>query len=79
MRDFNKLAQTGTVGKHQEKFEDLRAKMIYLNPALSEQDFIESYFSGLKEELISFIDLSQPITLEKVYTQSKLHELARQS
>ncbi len=49
--------------------------MLYLNPALSEQHFIESYISGLKE-LVPFIDLSQPTTLEEVFEQAKLHEQA---
>ncbi len=73
---FNKLAQTGTMERYQEKFEDLRAKMLYFNLALSEQYFIESYISGLKDELVPFIDLSQPTTLEEVYEQAKLHEQA---
>ncbi|XP_020095072.1 uncharacterized protein LOC109714771 [Ananas comosus] len=50
--------------------------MLYLNPTISERHFIESYISGLKEELVPFIDLSRPTTLEKVYEQAKLHERA---
>ena len=74
IRKFNKLVQISTVEKYQEKFEDMRARMIQYNPALTERYFIESYISGLKEELIPYIDLSHPTTLEKVYEQAKLHE-----
>ncbi len=76
VREFNKLAQTTSVDKYQERFEELRARMIYLNPNLSEDHFIQSYISGLKEELIPFINLSNPSTLEEVYEQAKLHEQA---
>ena len=62
--------------KYQERFEDLRVRMLYHNPNLTEQYFIESYISGLKEELVSFIDLAQPSTLEEIYEQAKLHEQA---
>ena len=60
--------------KYQEKFEDMRARMIQYNPALIERYFIESYISGLKEELVLYIDLSHPTTLEEVYEQAKLYE-----
>ena len=50
--------------------------MLYHNPTLTEQHFIESYISGLKEKLVPFIDLSHPTTLEEVYKQAKLHEQA---
>lgn len=76
IREFNKLMQTSTVEKYQEKFEDLRAKMLYLNPTLSEEHFVQSYISGLKEELVPFVDLSHPASLEVVYEQARLHEQA---
>nr|CAD1827710.1 unnamed protein product [Ananas comosus var. bracteatus] len=50
--------------------------MLYLNPTLSKRHFIESYISGLKKELVPFIDLSHPTTLEEVYEQARLHEQA---
>ncbi len=76
VREFNKLVHTSTVEKYQERFEDLRARMLYLNPTLSEEHFIQSYISGLKEELVPLIDISNPTTLEEVYEQAKLHEQA---
>ncbi len=74
--EFNKLVQTSTVDKYQERFEDLRARMLYLNLTLSEEHFLQSFISGLKEELVPFIDISNPTTLEEVYEQAKLHEQA---
>ncbi len=76
VREFNKLVQTHTIEKYQEKFEDLRARMLYLNPTLSEDHFIQRHISGLKEELVPFIDLSNSTALEEVYEQAKLHEQA---
>ncbi len=69
VREFNKLSQVSTVEKYREKFEDLRARILHLNPALSESHFIESYICGLKEELVPFIDLTRSTTLEEVYEQ----------
>ena len=74
IKKFNKLVQTSTLKKYQKKFEDMRARTLHYNPALTERYFIESYISGLKKELLPYIDLSHPITLEKVYEQAKLHE-----
>ncbi len=48
--------------------------MLYINPILSEDHFIQSYISGLKKELVPFIDISNPTTLEEVFEQAKLHE-----
>ncbi len=76
MREFNKLVHNSSVEKYQKKFEELRIRMIHLNPTLSEEHFIQSYISGLKEKLVPFIDLSNPHTLEEVYEQAKLHEQA---
>ncbi len=76
VREFNKLEQTTSVEAYQERFEEMRARMLYLNPTLNEDHFIQSYISGLKKELIPFIDLSNPTTLEEVYEQAKLHEHA---
>ncbi len=76
VRKFNKLEQTSSVENYQEKFEDLRVRMLYLNPTFSEEHFIQSYISGLKEEIIPFIDISNPTTLEEVYEHAKLHNQA---
>ena len=43
VKEFNKLVQAGTVKKYSKRFEDLRARMLYHNPILTEQYFIESY------------------------------------
>lgn len=76
IREFNGLKQWGTVERYQERFEDLRSQLLYYNPYLTEEYFIASYLSGLKEELMAFMDLAHPSTLEEAYEQARLHEKA---
>jgi hypothetical protein len=49
--EFNKLKQWGDVERTRWLFEELRLLMLKENPTHSEQYFMKSYLSGLKEEL----------------------------
>ncbi len=77
IREFNNLKQLGTVEKYQERFEELRTQLIYHNPQLTEEHyFISCYINGLKEDLVPFMDMGHPNTLEEAYEQAKLNERA---
>ncbi|XP_020092846.1 uncharacterized protein LOC109713256 [Ananas comosus] len=76
IREFSNLKHTGTCEKYQERFEELRYQLLYYNPHLTEEYFIACYINGLKEELIHFLDIAHPKTLEKTYEQAQLHEKA---
>ncbi|CAN1751344.1 Transposon Ty3-I Gag-Pol polyprotein [Linum perenne] len=71
---FNKLKQTGTVLDYQEKFEDLRSRMMKLNPALNEAYFINSFISGLDEEIQPVLLMLQPPDLTTAFLQARMEE-----
>lgn len=58
--EFNKLRQTDSVLAYQEQFEELRALMLVSNNSLSEQYFISSFISGLKEEIKFVVQMFLP-------------------
>ncbi len=76
VREFSNFRQVGTVERYQEGFEDLRTQLLCYNPQLTEEHFIACYIGGLKEELVPFMDIAHPNSLEEAYEQAKLHEKA---
>ncbi len=50
--------------------------MLAYNSYITEEHFISCYINGLREELIPFMDIARPDTLEEAYEQAKLHERA---
>ncbi len=62
--------QYGSVESYQEKFEELRTQLLCHNPQLTEEHFISCYISALREDLIPFLDIAHPNTLEKAYSQA---------
>ncbi len=53
--------------RYQEKFEELRSQLLSYNPYLDEEYFIACYINGLKEELVPFMDIAHPDTLEEAF------------
>ena len=51
VEEFSKLQQTSTVLTYQEKFEELKARVLIKTPGLTEPFFISCFLSGLSEEL----------------------------
>ncbi|KAF5184198.1 hypothetical protein FRX31_026215, partial [Thalictrum thalictroides] len=49
--DFNKLKQVTTVIDYQDKFEELKALLLLENKHLTEKYFVDSFISGLKDEI----------------------------
>ncbi len=76
IREFNNLKQMSSVERYQERFEELRTQLLYHNPQLTEEHFISCYINGLREDLVPFMDIVHPNTLEEAYEQAKLHERA---
>ncbi|CAL1357428.1 unnamed protein product [Linum trigynum] len=73
---FNKLRQTSSVGRYQEEFEDLRSRLLRLNPELNEHYFILSFLGGLDEEIQPRVQLLNPPTLACAFYQARLEESA---
>ncbi len=76
VREFNNLRQFSTVERYQEKFEELKTQLLYYNSQLTEEHLISCYINGLREDLVPFMDIAHPNTLEEAYEQAKLHERA---
>ena len=74
VEEFNKLQQTGTVEAYQEKFEELKTLMLIQNPNLSEEYFISSFTSGLREEIKPMVRMLRPNTLSGVVEIAHLQE-----
>lgn len=73
VEEFNKLDQKGSIEDYTEKFEELRAGMLSINPHLPESYFVSSFVSGLKGEIKSLVKLGRPGSLMMVYEQARLH------
>ncbi|KAK2985526.1 hypothetical protein RJ640_015851 [Escallonia rubra] len=71
---FNKLKQTSTVSDYQGQFEQLRAQMIAKNYTLTEEYFVESFLSGLREEVRGMVQMFGPTSLMEAYSKARLQE-----
>ncbi|CAL1414734.1 unnamed protein product [Linum trigynum] len=73
---FNKLRQTTSVARYQEDFEDLRSRLLRLNPELNEHYFIMSFLGGLDDEIQPRVQVLNPPTLACAFYQARLEESA---
>nr|XP_027108798.1 uncharacterized protein LOC113728610 [Coffea arabica] len=76
VEEFNKLHQTGKVEEYQEKFEELKTLMAVKNPHLSEEYFVSSFISGLKDEIKTMIRMLRPTSLFETFELAILQENA---
>lgn len=60
---FNKLKQEGTVMEYEDKFEELRAMIVVRHKGFSEEYFVSSFISGLKEHIKGSVRMFRPQTL----------------
>jgi hypothetical protein len=73
--EFNKLKQWADVESYRNKFEELKLLMQRENPTLDELYFINSYLSGLREDLRLCVLSCRPKTLKETYEASIYQEL----
>nr|XP_027120660.1 uncharacterized protein LOC113737665 [Coffea arabica] len=76
VEEFNKLHQTGKVEEYQERFEELKVLMTMKNPHLSEEYFVSSFISGLKDEIKTMIKMLRPTSLSETFELAVLQENA---
>ena len=74
--DFNKLCQGSTIGAYQERFESLKSLVLAKNKHLTEQYFVDSFLSGLKDEIKITVQMFGPKTLSHAFSLAKLQEAA---
>ncbi|XP_026396090.1 uncharacterized protein LOC113290721 [Papaver somniferum] len=72
--EFNKLDQTGRVLEYQEQFEEVKALMLAKNKSLTEDYFIHSFVTGLKEYLRMVVQMFTPTTLQQVIFLARRQE-----
>ncbi|CAN1725510.1 hypothetical protein LINPERHAP1_LOCUS111 [Linum perenne] len=60
--------------EYQEKFEDLRSRMLKLNPTLNETYFIDSFISGLDDEIQLNLMMLKPTYLNDEFLQARMEE-----
>ncbi|XP_026433073.1 uncharacterized protein LOC113330481 [Papaver somniferum] len=76
---FNKLSQLTSVEEYFEQFKQLKALMLSKNPHLTEDYFVLSFISGLKDVLKSSVQMQKPTTLAQAFYLARLQELALSS
>lgn len=57
---FNKLRQVSSVGDYEDKFEELRALVVSKNKGFSEEYFVSSFLSGLKDHIKGSVKMFRP-------------------
>ncbi|XP_026459249.1 uncharacterized protein LOC113359896 [Papaver somniferum] len=73
---FNKLTQINSVDEYYEKFEPLKDLMLQHNPHYTEDYFVMSFLSGLKEVIRISVEMHKPTTLSQAYYLDHLQESA---
>ncbi|XP_027060758.1 uncharacterized protein [Coffea arabica] len=76
VEEFSKLQQTSTVLAYQEKFEELKARVLIKTPGLTEPFFISCFLSGLSEELKISVKMHKPRTLSDAFETARMQEKA---
>ncbi|XP_026459345.1 uncharacterized protein LOC113360006 [Papaver somniferum] len=76
---FNKLSLLNSVEEYFEQFEQLKALMLSKNPHLTEDYFVLSFISGLKDVSKSSVQIHKPTTLAQAFYLDRLQELALSS
>ncbi|CAN1821061.1 hypothetical protein LINPERHAP1_LOCUS29356 [Linum perenne] len=60
--------------EYQERFEDLRSKMLKRNPTLNETYFINSFISGLDDEIQPVLMMLKPPDLTNAFLHARIEE-----
>lgn len=71
---FNKLREEGTVMEYEDKFEELRALIVVRYKNFSEEYYVSSFISGLKDHIKGSIRMFRPPTLADAVFLAKQEE-----
>jgi RNase H-like domain found in reverse transcriptase/Reverse transcriptase (RNA-dependent DNA polymerase)/Integrase zinc binding domain/Retroviral aspartyl protease/Ty3 transposon capsid-like protein/Integrase core domain/Chromo (CHRromatin Organisation MOdifier) domain len=67
MDELKELHQNGSVEEYIEQFERLRSKLLIENRLFTETDFIDVFYSGLKQEIRAFVRAFKPQSLDETF------------
>jgi hypothetical protein len=68
---FHNLKQIGTIGDYIDRFEEMVSMVKRHNPTLSDNYFISSFISGLKDQIQYHVQCHKPITLPQAFWYAK--------
>ncbi|XP_074343112.1 uncharacterized protein LOC141680927 [Apium graveolens] len=71
---FNKLKQTSTVADYEDRFEELRAMVLHKNRGFTEEYFVSSFLSGLKDHIKASVRMFRPHSLVDAVFLAKQEE-----
>ncbi|XP_027071813.1 uncharacterized protein [Coffea arabica] len=74
IEEFNKLMQTGSVAEYLERFEQLKSMVMISLPGQPDSYYKSCFLSGLKEEIVSMVRMTKPLTLADTIEAAKLQE-----
>nr|XP_027099159.1 uncharacterized protein LOC113718454 [Coffea arabica] len=74
IEEFNKLMQTGSVTEYLERFEQLKSMVMVSLPGQPDSYYKSCFLSGLKEERVSMVRMTRPLTLADTIEAAKLQE-----
>ncbi|KAL5709880.1 hypothetical protein ACHQM5_020511 [Ranunculus cassubicifolius] len=77
--EFSKLIQTGSLQEYLDKFEALQPLVLLKNKGLSESFFIDSFISGLKDEIRHTVQMFQPNNFTQAVSIARLQEATLES
>lgn len=72
---FNKLRQTSDVMSYTFQFEELKAFMVSDNRQLKESYFVQSYISGLNDDIARMVEMFNPSSLKQAIQLARKQEL----
>ncbi|CAI9102148.1 OLC1v1000370C1 [Oldenlandia corymbosa var. corymbosa] len=75
IQELHSLKQSQTVEMYQKTFEKTREALIALNYEFTEEDFISSFLSGLKEEIRGLVLDAKPKTLDDAFGLAQTAEV----
>jgi hypothetical protein len=73
---FHSLKQVGTIMNYVDKFEEMVSMVKRHNPSLSDNYFISSFISRLKEQIQYHVQCHKPVSLSAAYWYAKRLEQA---
>ncbi|KAL8089957.1 hypothetical protein AgCh_039426 [Apium graveolens] len=71
---FNKLTQKGRVEEYINQFEELRKYAVSVDGTHHESYYVDSFLSGLKEEISSALYLNKPLNLKEARDKARGQE-----
>jgi Retrotransposon gag protein len=74
--EFKRLHQTGTMEEYIKRFGRVKAKLMYYDPHLNEDFYIQGFCNGFKEEVRHLVEILKPRKLNEAFNYAYKIELS---